>query len=886
MKSWYVSVMLNRLMFIYFLQKKGFLDNNRHYLRTKLTHFLDHAPERYYADFLCPLFFEGFAKPPSQRSSATKQLLGDIPYLNGGLFLKHQIEMQFGQTIQIADVAFEQIFAFFERYDWHLDDRPLRKGNEINPDVLGYIFEKYINQKQMGAYYTKEDITDYIGKNTLIPYLFHSVQEQYPRAFAGPQAIWQLLQHNPKRYLYEAVKHGLDLPLPEALEKGLNDVNQRNEWQKPAPEAYALPTETWREVVARRQRATELLSKLANGEIKQINDLITYNLNIRQFAQDVIEECEDHELLNAIWQALQTLTILDPACGSGAFLFAALNILEPLYTACLQRMEGFGPANPTFQALLAQAANHPNRAYYLLKTIMLNNLYGVDIMPEATEICKLRLFLKLFAQIEQVGDLEPLPDIDFNVQAGNSLIGFVNYEAVKLAIQQKFDFENALAKIEEDATFVDRMFSHYRQSQLAFGSDLSLSAKQQLREALEKLANQLNHYLAREYGKDDAKSYQKWLEKHQPLHWFIEFHGIMQRGGFDVIIGNPPYVEYSKVKKDYQIEGYETESCGNLYAFMMERSLQLLQENARTGMIVPNSLICTDRMDAAQNLFSKRTNALWISTYCIRPAKLFVGVDQRLTVYILQRGENSARAVYSSRYQLWYEEFRSWLFDSIQYVNISQMQFPNSFPKLYDVKEQGLWHKLMQCPHLSSLFAMPGKKEVIYFHNAPFYWIRAMDFAPYFWNERSGEQLSTQIKQLNLPTKLDASVIVATLNSTLFYWWFVILSDCRHLNLREIQQFPLEIETMSAETKQKLADLATELMLDLRKHAQRKNCSYKTTGKVSYDEFYPKHSKPIIDEIDKVLAQHYGFTPEELDFILNYNLKCRLGKEVEDEEAA
>ena len=158
------------------------------------------------------------------------------------------------------------------------------------------------------------------------------------------------MQHSPKRYLYKAVKHGLNLEaLPEAIKKGLNDVNQRNEWQKPAPEAYALPTETWREVVARRQRATELQSKLANGEINQINDLITYNLNIRQFAQDVIEECENPELLNAIWQALQTLTILNPACGSGAFLFAALNILEPLYTACLQRMEGFGQQTPLFK---------------------------------------------------------------------------------------------------------------------------------------------------------------------------------------------------------------------------------------------------------------------------------------------------------------------------------------------------------------------------------------------------------------------------------------------------------------------------------------------------------------------------------------------------------
>ena len=57
-------------------------------------------------------------------------------------------------------------------YDWHLDERPLRNDKEINPDVLGYIFEKYVNQKQMGAYYTKEDITGYIARNTVIPRLF------------------------------------------------------------------------------------------------------------------------------------------------------------------------------------------------------------------------------------------------------------------------------------------------------------------------------------------------------------------------------------------------------------------------------------------------------------------------------------------------------------------------------------------------------------------------------------------------------------------------------------------------------------------------------------------------------------------------------------------
>ena len=146
LQRWYASVMLNRLMFIYFIQKKGFLSGDINYLRNKLA--ASKPKDRYYSGFLCPLFFEGFAKKANERSAAVNQLLGAVPYLNGGLFLRHQIEELHGRSIQIPDTAFEGIFDFFENYQWHLDERPLRADNEINPDVLGYIFEKYINQKQ------------------------------------------------------------------------------------------------------------------------------------------------------------------------------------------------------------------------------------------------------------------------------------------------------------------------------------------------------------------------------------------------------------------------------------------------------------------------------------------------------------------------------------------------------------------------------------------------------------------------------------------------------------------------------------------------------------------------------------------------------------------
>ena len=92
LQRWYVSVMLNRLMFIYFIQKKGFLGTAIRLSDNKLAESKHRGKDKFYRDFLCPLFFEGFAKRAEQRSAETNRLLGTVPYLNGGLFLKHQIE--------------------------------------------------------------------------------------------------------------------------------------------------------------------------------------------------------------------------------------------------------------------------------------------------------------------------------------------------------------------------------------------------------------------------------------------------------------------------------------------------------------------------------------------------------------------------------------------------------------------------------------------------------------------------------------------------------------------------------------------------------------------------------------------------------------------------
>ena len=908
MQRWYVSVMLNRLMFIYFIQKKGFLDNNEDYLHTKLTESQAKGTNRYYKEFLCPLFFEGFAKPEAEeRSREMKQLLGKIPYLNGGIFQKHQLETLHGENIEIPDKAFEQLFRFFEQYQWHLDERPLRNDNEINPDVLGYIFEKYINQKQMGAYYTKEDITDYISKNTIIPFLFDKARKACKIAFEGDASVWQLLQDDPDRYIYDAVKKGVELDLPEEIAAGIDDVSKRTDcWNTLAPDKYALPTEIWRETVARRQRYETVHTKLANGEIHDINDLITYNLNIRQFAQDVIESCEGPELLRAFWKAITEVTILDPTCGSGAFLFAALNILEPLYEACLDRMQVFldevgvisesrppvgvisesrhlvgatSESRPSrryndFREILERIAQHPNREYFVLKSIILNNLYGVDIMDEAIEICKLRLFLKMVAQIEDVKQIEPLPDIDFNIQAGNTLVGYATYDAVEKPERGRFDFENAMERIKEKAEDVKILFQEFRRQQTTLGGAVTLADKQNLQSRLQELEDELNEYLADAYGVDPNKQpdYQNWLTSHKPFHWFIAFYGILKKGGFDVIIGNPPYVEYNVVKRTYAVQSSELMTGGNLHSMITYRVSTLTHDNSYLSLIVPLALPSTDRMMDIRKTLTTYAS-IWISNYAIRPSKLFTGAEQRLSIFIAS--QHSKRKMFTTKYLKWNSEERDYLFNCLQYHEWSQRKtLRDVWPKFDTTTSETILSKVTK--QVVSIAACLGNTTScrLYYKNTGIgYYIVVTQQPPicYINGERTSSSRETT---LVLKNQKAFPVVHCILNSSLFFLVYQQLSNCRDFNPSDIHRFCLPESLLN---EQALQDLSEKLQRSLESNSWFQTRHQRQTGEVRIQSFTPSFSKPIIDKIDRVLAKHYGFTDEELDFIINYDIKYRMG---------
>ena len=911
-RDWYASLMLNRLMFIYFIQKKPLLDDDEHYLRHRLERIQEQdGPDqfqRFYREFLLRLFHEGLGRPEADRPAELVARLGKVPYLNGGIFDRHALERD-NPAVNIPDKAFQQVFDFFDQYQWHLDDRHSGNDKEINPDVLGYIFEKYVNQKQMGAYYTKEDITGYITRNTVIPQLLEMARTECSVAFDPNSGVWRLLEDDPDNYIYPALGHGVawdyspetavrleqPLELPDEIARGLDDPAQRTGWNRTAPPVYALPTETWRELIARRRRYKEVRDKLAGGEVQDINDLITLNLDSERFARDAIVNSEGPELIRAFWHSLTRISVLDPACGSGAFLFAALNTLEPLYSATLQAMRNFRDDletsrrprshNPLkdFRDALTAAGQHRSERYYILKSIIVNNLYGVDIMEEAVEICRLRLFLKLAAQLETVDQVEPLPDIDFNIQPGNTLVGFTSADSVRQAMEMDLkgqhrmlapEDETALSRTETAARDIARQHRNFQQIQTEYGMQYKelAKSKQQLQSSLDELRGELDALLAKEYGVDANKPapFQQWRSSHHPFHWFVEFHGIMHNGGFDVLVGNPPYVEYRTVKEEYRVHGYRTESCGNLYAMTWERSLHLTN-NGHLGMIVPASAVCTDGYAPLRELLMN-VGSVVVSSYSDNPGKLFDGMPHNRLQIILVNKEAEPKRTFSTIYNKWRGEARQHLFHNLAFFESTNLKTDAGIVKISHAIEAAILHKVNSVPLVSQQLKIPSRQYVVYYTRKISHFLQILNFIPTIYDSQGKLRKPSELKEIRFDSALMRDGALGILNSSLFSWLVTVFSDCRNLNQREVGMIRFDV-TDTGRLK-RLAAISQELM----QHIET-NSELKKQGNLTIQQTFPRQSKPIIDEIDRVLAEHYGFTDEELDFIINYDIKYRMGRE-------
>lgn len=926
-KQWYASVMLNRLMFCYFIQKKGFLNLDVDYLRNKLIEVVENEGNgkfyNFYLSFLRRLFHDGLNS--SKHSPEFESVFGKIPYLNGGMFDNHQLESEYAD-IDIPDEAFKSLFDFFDKWNWHLDTRLTASGRDINPDVLGYIFEQYINDRaQMGAYYTKEDITEYIGRNCILPHIFDKVKTASEKAssddFASDGFVWNSLRDSGDRYIFDAVKKGYQefAQIPSEISKGIITDEMREEysetpvgelpdthiplaelrsdWNTPTPERWGLPNEIWRETVERLQRCNDLTGKIKHGEITSINDFITYNLDIRSFANDLLSRA-DSRFVKRFYDALKSVTILDPTCGSGAFLFAAMNILEPLYEICIDRMQEFNRENPAkFKDELEEitAKYRSNIQYFIFKSIILRNLYGVDIMAEATEIAKLRLFLKMVAvvDVDRRADnlgLDPLPDIDFNVRCGNTLVGYATKEQLDQALNDnqgsiEVGEANRMLKdcIAEETAKIARTFEIFKDVQLKQDEDMAAfkEAKHNLRQQLASLNDKLNRRLfleshAMEVATDEdftqTPQYRSWLDSHQPFHWLSEFYQIIEGNhGFDVIIGNPPYVVYNKkdthsnlsIKDRYECTGCKTLAANNLYVFTLERSLSL-SATRHIGFIVPLSF-GSGKNNSSIRLLTEKCSNLFMSSYEIRPAKLFDGgggAEQRLNIIITT--PSLSPKVFTTKVKRWAAEDRPLLFSSIFYVpSIDERQIW----RFSSTIETTIKKKFDSQKSIQAQFPF-GKGYNLHYRSAGLrYWI--------IFSNTDFDSASASNKYLSLSNKIHRDNIFCALSSNLYWWYYACNFDMFNQTVSNIEEFKI---TLSSSLN--FRELAESLDSSQKKN-RVKSVTNKKDGSINTTYAYDKkQSKSIIDEIDTVLARHYGFSDEELDFIINYDIKYRMGDEL------
>lgn len=806
-REWYASIVLNRLMFMYFVQRKGFLDGDPAYLQNRFrSHCERRSNKSFFKSFFLNLCHEGLGS--SQRSAESKRLYGNIKYVNGGLFEVHRLEQVYRDTLDINDVAFESVFEFFSGWDWHLDIRPTAGHNEINPDVLGYIFEKYVNQKQMGAFYTKEDVTQYVALQTIIRALIDNVSRRSEAMRKVVVTIGDLLRSDAQRYSLridggiKAVEGAADDPMPSGV-------------------------------------------------------------NTLQLLIDVIEDAGALDAVFIIFDELRSLRILDPTCGSGAFLFAALNLLFELYEACLERMQAaLSEKISAFQReiierTLADVNQHANRNYYILKRIIVQNLHGVDIMDEAVEICKLRLFLKLVAQVDDVTQLEPLPDVDFNIRAGNTLVGFATRSEIEDATRQQhrlsLDLNDQIKAIDSLVEKCADAFANFQAAQFSSDRDAEKFSKLVLIDLSNALSQRLDQL---QYATLEARrGFETWRRDAKPFHWYAAFFGLIRDGGFDVIIGNPPFVDYKNVRKQYEVQNYRTIRSNNLYAFVLERCLKLLKPRGQFGMIVPLSITFSRDFSELRALFDDESGTLAYSSYDNIPDRLFTGVkesentskanQQRITIIVLDR--SAPRRRYSTALLRWKSRERERLFSELQFVEVSSVISNKCWPKLGSSRMLDFWLRLEEADsRLGSVFQDEGPDSLVVARTAG-----------YYISAYPSELDRTKQVVLRFHSKAERDLAFVLINSNVFFWRWRVVGDAFDVTTNIIREFP--VPRLEQDTVSELAKALEEAIPECSVYKNYRGVAVPNVNFNKRLDLLYAVDQSIIDAV----SPEGGFTPED-----------------------
>jgi len=339
--------------------------------------------------------------------------------------------------------------------------------------------------------------------------------------------------------------------------------------------------------------------------------------------------------LKKYWDQLFSITVVDPTCGSGAFLLAALAFLEELALDALSRADEFAGDKkikaPSF-AKEFTTRNLGQRRLSIRTNFIIRSLYGADLSGEAVEIARLRLYLALVATTSVYEDLRPLPDLEFNLAEGNLLVG-VNSEAemeqlIGSALWAQGEVGEVRTRIKEVSAAI-KAFNEAQES----GDHTKLEEKKII--ALQRgsaLKEQLNVSLHKAMAPESQ--YAQWLKSHEPLHYLAQFPAVMLSGGFDVVIGNPPYISRRKIS-GYDFGPYPCSNAPDIYAPCAYRAQNLMNANATYSMVMPLSLSFGAEYAELRKQLLGDTRQFTCTSFGDVPDALFRGVHLRITISFL-----------------------------------------------------------------------------------------------------------------------------------------------------------------------------------------------------------------------------------------------------------
>ena len=328
---------------------------------------------------------------------------------------------------------------------------------------------------------------------------------------------------------------------------------------------------------------------------------------------------------------------------------------------------------------------------------------------------------------------------------------------------------------------------------------------------------------------------------------------------FDCVIGNPPYVEYGKFENKDNLQN----SYGNIYADVIKNSLNSLKKGGTLGFVIPLSYISTSRMSSIRNYVIENTNTQFILNFGDRPDCLFTGVHQKLNILIARKGRQEHR-LYTSNYKHWYKDERKVLLNGCE-IKENHHQTDMFIPKIGNQIEENIYRKVSTSTKENIFETQITDGKSLYLNMRACFWIKAFSFNPG----------SNEYKKLTyMPDQV--SFVNCVLNSSLFWLYWTIMSDCWHITTKELKGFLIpELTSEQYLLFDRLSQNLEEKLENTKKYIGTKQADY---------EYKHKECKNEIDAIDNLLASIYDLTNDELSYIKSFALKYRMGSGADDKD--